>query len=109
MSNHTNSSDETNDQPDSDRHRITVETATDDISTELVEAVATLNDADLDELAVLSEFVNPDALNTLFGPQVDGTPRDTDGHVVFTYDSHHVRVDSDGTITLHQGEPNADS
>ncbi|SIR92934.1 hypothetical protein SAMN05421858_4617 [Haladaptatus litoreus] len=83
---------------------------TDRVSEELLKAVATLNDADPTELTVLSEFVDPEALDALFGPRASKDPRDSNGHILFNYDSYYVKVESDGQITFHQpmSESNTD-
>ncbi|WP_227355882.1 HalOD1 output domain-containing protein [Haladaptatus salinisoli] len=104
MTNHTPSNDENHDQSDHDTHRTEFDPSTDSASEELITAIATLNDADPAELALLAEFVDPEALDALFGPQMDGTPRDTTGHVVFNYDAYHVRIDSNGKISLRRTE-----
>ncbi|SIR92494.1 hypothetical protein SAMN05421858_4576 [Haladaptatus litoreus] len=75
---------------------------TDSVSEELLKAVATLNDADPIELTVLSEFIDPEALDALFGPRASEVPRDTNGRVLFNYDSYYVKVESSGQITFHQ-------
>ncbi|WP_135806649.1 HalOD1 output domain-containing protein [Halorussus marinus] len=74
------------------------------VSEELISAVAALNDAEPAELAVLSNFIDPEALDALFGPRSSGIPRTTDGQVQFKYDSYTVQVETDGTITLHEPE-----
>ncbi|GAA0250199.1 HalOD1 output domain-containing protein [Haladaptatus pallidirubidus] len=104
MTKHTPSNDENHDESDDDTHQTEFDPLTDTVSEELITAIATLNDADPAELALLAEFIDPEALDALFGPQMDGTPRDTDGHVVFNYDTYHVRIDSNGKISLRRTE-----
>ncbi|WP_423745074.1 HalOD1 output domain-containing protein (plasmid) [Haladaptatus sp. SPP-AMP-3] len=43
--------------------------------------------------------IDPDALEDLFRPLVDGTPR-ANGEVTFTFAGHYVTVSSDGTIEI---------
>jgi hypothetical protein len=74
--------------------------STDSASEELIKAVARLNDADPTELPLLADFIDPEALDALFRPREDGTPRGTDGQVEFTYNAYHVTVDSRGMINL---------
>ncbi|GKZ14086.1 HalOD1 output domain-containing protein [Haladaptatus sp. T7] len=103
--------------PSDDEHKQTDDAAyqtefdprTDNVSEELIKAVATLNDADPTELALLSEFVDPEALDALFGPRAAGEPRETNGHVLFNYDTYHVRIDSSGQITVHQSDSELDN
>ncbi|WP_458206671.1 HalOD1 output domain-containing protein [Haladaptatus sp. NG-SE-30] len=83
-------------------HQLEIDPVTDPISEEIVEAVATLDGTEPQELAILADYVNPDSLDALFRPLMDGTPRDTNGHVRFVYDEYHVSVASDGTITISQ-------
>lgn len=85
-------------------HQTTFDPETDSVSEELINAVATLNDATPDELAILAHFIDPDALDALFRPLSDGTRRDTEVRVSFTYDNYTVEVQQDGTITLHPSD-----
>ena len=95
-------SDDNPERSDDEAYRTEFDPSTDSVSEELITAVATLNDADPTELALLSEFVDPEALDALFGPRDAGEPRETNGHVLFNYDTYHVRIDSNGQITVHQ-------
>jgi hypothetical protein len=104
MSNDTPLDTENREQVTTTPHYLEFDPITDSISEELIKTVATLNNADPAELALLADFIDPDALDALFKPQIDGTPRETDGQVEFSYDSYHVTVDSDGTITLEYAE-----
>jgi hypothetical protein len=90
---------------DQQRHRTTFDPETDTVSEELVEAVAAFNDADPDELAILADFIDPDALDALFRPRPDGTLRNTNGRVRFEYDDAVVRIQTDGKITLRKPSP----
>ena len=82
-------------------HHATFDPETETVGEQLVKAVATLKDADPTEVDCLADYVDPDALDELFGPQADGTPRDTDGRVIFTYDEYTVHIHSDGTIAIY--------
>ena len=109
MTNHTPSNDENRDESDDDAYETEFDPLTDNVSEELIKAVATLNDADPTELSLLAEFIDPEALDALFRPRPDDTPRDTNGRVVFDYDAYHVRIDSNGKISLHHTEAETDS
>lgn len=50
------------------------------------------------EMPPIYEEVDPDALNSLFRGRDGVLPRDGRGHVAFDYESHRVRVESDGTV-----------
>lgn len=86
-------------------YQATFDPQTDSVSEELIDAVATLKDADPTELPVLADYIDPDALNTLFQPREDGKPRDTDGCVHFEFDAYIIRIQTVGTMTLHQPSP----
>ncbi|WP_049927822.1 HalOD1 output domain-containing protein [Halopiger goleimassiliensis] len=47
----------------------------------------------------LYDAVDPDALDALFRPQYDGTPR-TGGRLSFVVDDHHVTVTAEGEILV---------
>ncbi|WP_231188232.1 HalOD1 output domain-containing protein [Haladaptatus sp. DYF46] len=96
-------------QKENEAYQTEFDPISDSVSEELVKAVATLNDADPTELSLLSELVDPEALDALFGPKAGDTLRETNGHVLFTYDAYHVRVDSNGQITVHQSDSDGDS
>jgi hypothetical protein len=49
--------------------------------------------------ANLNDAVHPDALNRLFSPKLDGTPR-TGGTLTFEFSGCLVTVDSDGEIRV---------
>ncbi|SIR63511.1 hypothetical protein SAMN05421858_3033 [Haladaptatus litoreus] len=108
MTEHPHSNDE-HKQTDDAAYQTEFDPITDSVSEELVRAIATLNDADPTELALLWEFVDPEALDALFGPRAAGNPRETNGRVSFTYDAYHVRIDSSGQITFHQSESESES
>lgn len=70
------------------------------LSTTLITALADV--ADVDPLAtqqLLYDVLDPDALNALFEPRRDGTPR-PNGSVSFSIYGHNVVVESDGQITI---------
>ncbi|GKZ15995.1 HalOD1 output domain-containing protein [Haladaptatus sp. T7] len=108
MTEHPHSNDE-HKQTDDAAYQTEFDPITDNVSEELIRAIATVNDADLTELALLSEFVDPEALDALFGPKAGETPRDTNGRVSFTYDAYRVRINSSGQITFHQTESEPES
>lgn len=64
------------------------------VSTAIVEAVSASTDTPVSELPVLSEVVDPDALNALF------SGRRASGRVQFRYSEHAVTVHADGTIEV---------
>lgn len=47
----------------------------------------------------LYEVLNPEALDALFAPREDGTPRNA-GHVTFTFCGYEIKVSSDRTVSI---------
>jgi hypothetical protein len=56
------------------------------------------------ELRPLYDTIDPDALDSLFARKGDGTPRGTDGRIVFEHGRYRVRVDSDGAVAVSAPE-----
>lgn len=70
------------------------------LSTEIVMGVASARGIDPAQLREeLYEVINPTALDALFQPTVDGTPR-AHGSICFSFHGYRVSVAADGTITL---------
>ncbi|KZN22537.1 hypothetical protein A4G99_18880 [Haladaptatus sp. R4] len=109
MTDHTPPSDDDHEQEDDAAYQTEFDPITDSVSEELITAVATLNDADPTEVALLSDFVDPEALDALFGARAAEKPREPNGHVLFNYDAYHIKVDSSGQITVHHSESSSDS
>ena len=85
----------------------TVDPETDSVSVSLLMNVAGLDERDLTELPALAESIDPDALDDLFAPRADGTVRQSDCTLAFTYAGYEVRVETDGSITLIPTEPSS--
>ena len=78
------------------------------LSFEIVDAVARQEGVDATEIEppeyeALYDAINPEALEALFAPREDGTPR-TDGRVEFTYCGYDIVVTSDGEVDVLQPE-----
>lgn len=74
------------------------------LSFEIIEAVADREGVDTTDIEppayeALYDVINPEALDALFAPRTDGSPR-TNGRVEFTFCGYDVVVSSDGTIEL---------
>ncbi|MFB6172842.1 MAG: HalOD1 output domain-containing protein [Haloarculaceae archaeon] len=67
----------------------------------VIEAVATREQATVASLPPLSDVVDTDALDALFRPRPDGTPR-RGGTVQVGYCGYTVTVAADGRVTLDQ-------
>lgn len=70
----------------------------------VVTAVAKAEDVPVEELCPpeyqpLHDVVDPQALDELFTPKADGSPRGP-GHVSFTFCGYEITVESDGSVTL---------
>jgi len=76
-----------------------------EFSTTIVHALADLAGVDVTETRHrLYDSIDPDALDRLFRPRLDGTPRG-DGHVVFTVWNYRVTAYSDGRIAVEAPAP----
>lgn len=82
-------------------YHLSYEPATDSVSEELLQAVATLNDADPSELALLIDTIDPEALDALFQAR-------SNGRVIFEYEDYRIRVTADGTIAIESLSPGGD-
>ncbi|SEW03000.1 HalOD1 output domain-containing protein [Natrinema salifodinae] len=68
------------------------------VSLAVVNAVAAHRDVDPVELPTLYEWIDPDALDSLFEPTRTGGPRR--GRLEFPYDGHTVVVDYTDEVTI---------
>ncbi len=66
----------------------------------VISAVAEATGDDPTEMDPLNHCVDPDALNKLFEPRQDGTPRHG-GSVTFDVNGRTVTVYSDGEVVVH--------
>lgn len=78
------------------------------LSFEIIEAVAEREGVDATEIEppeyeALYDVLNPEALDSLFAPREDGTPRNP-GRVEFTFCGYDIVVTSDGEITVLEAE-----
>ncbi|WP_137284939.1 HalOD1 output domain-containing protein [Halorussus salinisoli] len=69
------------------------------LSEGVVAAVSTVSDTDPAEMDPLAETIDPDALNSLFAAQHDGTPRAV-GNARFSFFDYDIVVSSDGRISV---------
>lgn len=79
-----------------------------ELSTTLAHAISDVTGIDVTDTGfTLNDHVNPEALDRLFEPKEDGTPR-TNGHLSFTVWGYQVTVYSNGQIAIvppRQGQP----
>lgn len=76
------------------------------LSFEIITAIAAEEGVDTTaieppEYEPLYEVLNPEALDALFAPREDGTPR-TNGRVEFSYCGYQVTVTSDGDVHVRE-------
>nr|WP_227356632.1 HalOD1 output domain-containing protein [Haladaptatus salinisoli] len=78
----------------------TVSKGTSDLLTEQITAIIAETDGQsIYELKPLYDVIDPEALDALFAPHVDGTSRPV-GEVSFHYEGYWVTVSSDGVVEL---------
>ena len=71
-----------------------------ELTTTLAHAISDVTGVDVtDTRFTLNDHVDPEALDRLFEPQNDGTPR-VDGHLSFPIWNHQVTVYSNGQIAI---------
>lgn len=87
-------------------HRHIFDPTSDDVSTVLLEAISSIEGVDSIGLDTLAESVDPDALTALFQPRENGTPRDGNLVVAFTYNGYRVFISEDGLLSVY---PTTDS
>ncbi|ARS88717.1 HalOD1 output domain-containing protein [Natrarchaeobaculum aegyptiacum] len=78
------------------------------LSFEVIAAIAEREGVDPTDIEpptyeALYDVINPEALDSLFAPREDGTPRST-GTVEFLFCGYHVTVSSDGTVDVAEPE-----
>ncbi|ELZ65992.1 hypothetical protein C5B91_09235 [Haloferax sp. Atlit-10N] len=69
------------------------------VSTAVVRAVSAVEGCEPCALRPLADVIDPAALDSLFGPQYDGTPR-TGGRLSFVYDECCITIDNGEYLTL---------
>lgn len=75
------------------------------LSTTVVHALAEVMDLDVTDTGFsLYDSVDPDALDQLFSPHDDGTPRPP-GHVAFSVNGYRITVYSEGHIVITPPTP----
>lgn len=74
------------------------------LSTTVIHALADCMGVDVtDSRLSLYDAVDPDALDALFRPRYDGTPR-TGGRLSFVVNDHYVTIETDGEILIEPPE-----
>lgn len=73
-------------------------------SAAVLRAVSAVEDRDPRSLRPLTDVVDPDALDALFGARDDGTPR-SGGRLTFVYSRSRVTVENGEYLTLRPIDP----
>ncbi|WP_277555704.1 HalOD1 output domain-containing protein [Halobaculum limi] len=73
--------------------------ADESVSTAVLRAVSAVEGREPRTLRPLADVVDPAALDTLFDPRYDGTPR-TGGRLSFVYNECYITVDNGEYLTL---------
>lgn len=75
------------------------------LTSTILELIDQLSDEDDPELnGSLNDYVDPDALNALFQPRFDGTPREGSGQVSLSVFGFDIVVHSDGHVVVYEPE-----
>jgi hypothetical protein len=69
------------------------------VSTAVVRTVSAIRGREPSSLRPLTDIVDPTALDTLFAPQHDGTPR-AGGRLTFVYSDCYITIDNGEYLTL---------
>lgn len=77
------------------------------VSTAVVRAVSAVEGRKPSSLRPLADVVDPTALDTLFDPRYDGTPR-TGGRLSFVFSDCRITIDSGEYLTLRLLEDRSD-
>ncbi|QLG26552.1 hypothetical protein HUG10_02905 [Halorarum halophilum] len=77
------------------------DTETESASVALISSIITLENTDPTELAFLPDCIDTDALDAFISMSTKDRSCSTDRRVSFNYEGYHVRITSDGTITLN--------
>jgi len=70
------------------------------VSTALLLTVSSVLEVDPNDLEMLSKYIEPDALNALFGHWQRAEPRGGDGSVSFTFSECTVTVHANGELVI---------
>lgn len=71
---------------------------------EIIRTVAVHANEEPEDLPPINDAIDTDALEAIFSPRQDGTPRRGTGMVVFRYAGYGVRVEADGTVEVQPWE-----
>ena len=71
----------------------TVLATAESVSTTITLAVAALEDREVEEVPILAEVVDPDAMERLFAEKPDGTPRQG-GRIAFTLAGYEITLEA---------------
>ncbi|WP_231188340.1 HalOD1 output domain-containing protein [Haladaptatus sp. DYF46] len=73
---------------------------TESVTATIINRILARENISSNDLVPLYEVIDPDALNTLFGPTRAGSHRPTTGAVTFQYQGYQVTVTSENDVEL---------
>ena len=73
------------------------------LTNQILTAIAESTDQSVENLGPLYDAIDPEALDALFAPRADGSPRPV-GKVSFQYAGYWVTVSSEGAVELDSEE-----
>ena len=73
------------------------------LTNQILTAIAESTDQSVEDLGPLYDVIDPEALDALFAPRADGSPRPV-GEVSFQYAGYWVTVSSGGAVEIDSEE-----
>ena len=73
------------------------------LTNQILTAITESTEQSVDDLGQLYDVIDPEALDALFAPRADGSPRPV-GKVSFQYAGYWVTVSSEGAVELDSEE-----
>lgn len=74
------------------------------LTTTILELLEQISEGNPKQNGALNDYVDPDALDALFQPKFDGSPRDSSGYVTLTVFGYDLVVHSDGHVVGFEAE-----
>lgn len=85
-------------------HSVTFDPREESASNLLIRTVAAIENDVPEDLPVLHDYIDPDAVDTLIGSSIDKENPGHDHTVAFRYDKYLVHINSSGIITLSSAD-----
>lgn len=98
--NHKERTEVQGDQPQRNKYQTAFNPDHDTVSETLLRAVATLDDTEPENLPLLFDYVDPDALDAFFHSHIDREKNSSTCAIFFEYNGYDVCIRSDGSLVL---------